>query len=489
MNYVRKLVVLLSFTLYTLLFAQIACARNNPAKYIQSISTKAQKDNVLRMDVEINFKKALDYTVEYWKADAENFIQKTRLHHSDKGKTKTTLVFLEANSKYNFKVIVHKGKKRISSNAYPFTTPLMPSDVPEYTMEMDSLPREVPGYLILGRSHQKPGYLTIINTAGKVVWYQNMGDELVLVADFDTIHQTIQCNIGRQRGDKYTGKYLQVMDLYGNILLRKDVTSMYVHHETRRMPDGNLLMVNYVPKQFDLTSQGGTANETVFGDGFTIMDMSGNVLYQWDCFGEKNPAQEPQIMLNAVHQWDDDKGHKKYNLDLGKGMSENLLKDDWLHANSVNYDAEGNFYISFNNLSEIWKVNKETKKVVYRLGAGGNLTMLGSNSMSGVHCVNVLEKDKLLFLDNGCKTQHSKVWECKIDEQAKTAEMKLMIELPTSLSTVNRGGVNLIENKYLIINSTTSNSILFTDLDGRILRILKTPHQTYRANYIPPFDY
>lgn len=487
MSCIRKSAVFIVVSVIMLATNGLLYAKTNPARIIRSITTKAQKDNVLRFDVEIDFKCPVSFCIEYWKT-GDDKKQATRIRHSDEGKTKITLVFLEAGTKYNFRIIASKTRKKIVSSVYQFTTPLLPAGVPVYSIEMDSLSKDVPGYFILGRSHQKPGYITIINAEGKVVWYQDMGEDLVLVADYDSVHQTIQCNTGRQRGDKYTGRYVEVMDLFGNMLLKKDVSSLFVHHEIKRMADGNLLLANYVPKQFDLTAQGGTVSETVYGDGFTIMDMSGHVVWQWDCFGERNPAEDPYIMRSVVWQWDDDKDHVKYNKEMEKGMSGNPLKDDWLHANSVNYDTNGDFYISFNNISEIWKVSKESKKVLYRLGRNGDLKMLGNSSMSGVHCINVLDKDKLLFLDNGCSTHESKVLEYSIDEQARTASMELEVKLPPLLSTQNRGGVCLV-NGLLVINSTTSNSIIFTDLDGKILRIIKTPHQTYRASYIPPFEY
>jgi len=489
MNRIKGKVFFIVSLLLMLISYKSVYAKSNPAKFIRSITTKAQKENVLRVDMEIDFRKPADFSIEYWKNGDDDSKHTTRVRHSEKGKTKITLVFLEADTKYNFRIFANNARKNVVSNVYQFTTPALPSEVPTYFVEKDSLLKKVPGYLILGRSHQKPGFITIINTEGKVVWYQNMKDDLVLVADFDSIHQTIQCNVGRQRGDKYTGRDIIVMDLLGNVLLKKDVSSLFVHHEIRRMPDGNLLLINYVPRQFDLTKHGGTTNETVYGDGITIMDMLGNIVWKWDCFSERNPMDDSFIMRSAIWQWDDDKDNVKYNKDLGRGMSGNPLKDDWLHANSVNYDTNGDFYISFNNISEIWKVIKESKKVAYRLGRSGNLKMMGNSSMSGVHCVNVLEKDKLLFLDNGCSTQQSKVLEYTIDSLAKTAKMEYEVRLPTSLSTQNRGGVSLVNNETLIINSTTSTSIIFTDLKGNILRIIKTPHQTYRASYIPPFDY
>lgn len=466
-----------------------AAAKDNTYKIIRAITAQTQTDNSLREDIVLDFKCPAYYNITYWEESNANNTRKTKTIHAETGKSKTTLIFLKEKTRYSFNVSVSKNNKKFKlSPTYQFTTTPLPPAIPTYTILKDSMKKDIPGYFILGRSHQKPGVITIIDTKGNVVWYQNMGNDLVLVADYDSIHHTIQCNIGRQKGDKYTGKEIIVMDLYGNTLLRKDVQSLYVHHEIKRMPDGNLLMVNYVPRHFDLTKQGGTADETVFGDGFTIMDMNGNTIWQWDCFSEVNPQDEPMIMKSMIWQWDDDVNNKKYNQDLpGNGMSGNPLKDDWLHANSVAYDADGNYYISFNNISEVWKINKDTKKVEYRLGRRGNLKTDDNQFMSGVHCVTALEKDKILFLDNGCSTHQSKVLEYVIDPINMKAAKTLEIKLPSELSTQNRGSVYLIENIY-VVNATTANAILFMDAEGHILRYIKTPHQTYRAQYVPPFN-
>ena len=87
-----------------------------------------------------------------------------------------------------------------------------------------------------------------------------------------------------------------VMDLTGKKLLDKVFDKFYAHHDIRRMPDGNLILVNYTPKTFDLTERGGSKEETVWGDGYTIFDMEGNKLEEWDCFGELHPADDPNIM-------------------------------------------------------------------------------------------------------------------------------------------------------------------------------------------------
>lgn len=436
------------------------------AELIRSITAAPQSENALRVDIHLDFKKAVSYQIEYWKAGDEASVQTTPLSEpvtSDK----CTLILLKAQSDYNFRIHASSDNQTAKSDVYQFTTSPLPSRISSPSLLNDKMDKPLPGYIMLTRN-DKPGIVMLTDTEGEVVWYE-LFDTPIRVATFDTHTNTISCIVDGNPKHPYAGNEVIVIDLYGKVLLDKVITDLLAHHEVRRLPNGDLLMVCFKPGTFDLTAQGGGKAETVMGDGLVIMDMQGNVKWEWDCFGEVNPADDPNIMGNVE-------------------MLNMPYRQDWLHANSADMDVEGNLYITFNWTSEMWKIDAKTKKVIYRLGVGGNVDQPEGSFMSGVHCVSAQSKNQVLVFDNGMTSHQSRGLLFTVNESAGKAELTNNITLPSEYSSQFQGSVELINENLYIFGPTFSSAVLFTDAKGNILRTIKTMHQSYRAEYIPQIN-
>lgn len=454
-----------------LALALTACSKEDTgdvtaAELIRSITAAPQSENALRVDIHLDFKKAVSYQIEYWKAGEEASAQTTPLSEpvtSDK----CTLILLKAHSEYNFRIHARTDNQTTESDVYKFTTSPLPSSVPTASLLNDKMEKQLSGYILLMRN-DKPGVITLTDTEGEVMWY-HIFNTSASVASFDPHTNTLSCILGNNPNNPFAGTEIIVMDLYGNTLLRKDVTDLYIHHEIRRLPNGDLMMVHFTPKTFDLTAQGGGKAETVFGDGIIVMDIKGNIKWEWDCFTEMNPAEDPKIMDKIE-------------------MLNMTYCQDWLHVNSADMDEEGNFYITSNWLSEMWKIDAKTKKVVYRLGTKGNVDLPQNSFMEGVHCVSARSKGQVLVFDNGMKSHRSRGLLFTVNETTRKAELTNNITLPSEYSSMYMGSVRIINDNLYIFGPTLSNAVLFTDAKGNILRTLKTTSQSYRAEYIPPIN-
>lgn len=441
-----------------------------PGKLISRITAKVQTGNALRTDIRIDFKEPSTYQIEYWKENEPETKRKTQEAEGE-AEARTTLILLEAETVYQFRILAKSGQRYTESDIYSFTTDRLPSGVPTYTLQQDDLKQDLPGYIMLTRGDMQPGYITLINMEGKVVWYENtrLG---VKVASFDTVTNTIYSIIGTDPDRAYNGQEILILDLFGNTLFHKDYTQLgkrYFHHDIRRLPDGKVVFVNYVPRPFDLTAQGGTAEETVFGDGLTVMDLNGKFTWEWDCFAEMNPQEDPHIMEDIF------------------GIP---LRSDWLHANCVSFDKNGDFYMSFNWLNEVWKINAKTGKVMYRLGGkGGNISIPQEGYTQGLHSLKILDNNKILLFDNGIHTHTSRALLFTVNETQKTATLDLNVSLPAEYSSPYMSSVEWIGPEMLMFGSTFPKAIVFTDLQGNISRIIKSMHQSFRADYIPAIHY
>lgn len=467
-------------TLRNLLFLLISitivsCTENDDVSagdFIKSIQAAVQSENALRVDITIQLKKEASCRLNYWKEGDKLSKKQTSVLEAAISPV-ITLVFLEPETTYYFQVEVFSDGGTVISNEYKFTTEKLPLEVPTCSMISDNLKEDINGYVLLMQP-ENPGYVEVVNLEGIVVWYEKMNDN-VIVATFDTNTNTFSCIIGNHPEKAYTGKTLVVMDIYGNKLLKKNVEHMYVHHDVRRLPDGRLVVVNYVPKTYDLSKYGGTTNETVWGDGYSILDMEGNILEQWNCFGELNPQDDPNIMkIVAVTE-----------------VLDNPIKyrEDWLHANSINFDSEGNFYMSFNWRSELWKIETNTGKVLYRVGKDGNVNLATEGIASGMHSVFPVSPNKVLVYDNGLTNHTSRALLYNIDEVSGNVSVDLSVPLDIAYTSPYMSSVRFVNDNILLFGGTFSKCIVFTTREGEVLRTLTTMFQSYRADYIPNINY
>ena len=117
--------------------------------------------------------------------------------------------------------------------------------------------------------------------------------------------------------------------------------------------------------------------------------------------------------------------------------------DDWTHANTIDYlPDDGNLLISLRNLDWVIKVDYRdgagTGAVLWRLGPGGDFRLEPDDErlwFSHQHDAH-MEAGELLLFDNGntrCVDQddscHSRGQALRIDEETRTAEVVLSVDL------------------------------------------------------------
>lgn len=448
-----------------LLLAMAACDTSkedfSPGEVIQRVDAKVSDDNTLRMEITIVFKRPVSYEIEYWKAAEPEKTFRTGSASAD-GTTTTRLLLLEPDCEYRFRVHVHSGDSSTVTDAYPFRTGLLPGNIPAFTLARDEMTEDPDGYILMCK-RDEPGFITICDTRGTIVWYESV-PQGVRVATFDPASGTILGIVGSNPGKSYAGTGILVLDLYGNRLLEKDLSGIYPHHDIRRLPDGNIILVNYVPRNFDLSAQGGGTQETVWGDGYSILDMDGNIRKSWDCFGELDPREDANILKT---------------------------KGDWLHANAVNFDSEGNYYMTFNKISQLWRIDPLSGDVCYRVGANGNVQLDERYWPDGLHSPYPLDPDRILVLDNGRSggDRHTRALIYEIDSRAMTATTTLEVPLPTEYGSQNRSNACFVTRDLLLFGSSGAKAAIFTDLAGSVKRVIQCDFLPYRAEYIQTLTY
>jgi len=433
---------------------------------IKSLDASISSSNALRAEIKVGFTDATNYKIEYWETKDESTKKITKSYEGGENSS-ATLLILKAATEYSYCIIYNGDKK---SEIKTFTTNTAPVSIPKHDLYINDIEEDFPGY-ILSYNRNTPGSVYLMDTKGNLVWYE-LVKEGVLVANLDARTNRIYMLTGpTSQSYAYNGQYVKVIDLFGNTILSKDLTTIpelvdrQIHHECRPLPDGSIIMVSYVDREFDLRAQGGTEKEIVKGDGYVIMNIEGNITKLWDCFDELNPADDPKIMSNRT---------------------------DWLHANSINYDAEGNYYMTFNTLSQLWKIDAKTGEVKYRVGKDGTVEIPDEGKANGMHCANPHSPDEVLIIDNARnENEGSRAIMYKVNTGQKSADITLNSELPQEYSSPNRSNVQKINDNMLVFGSGTARLILFTDCQAKakVLRAISTPQIFYRVEYIPSIEF
>src|SRR5919107_1891717 len=175
-----------------------------------------------------------------------------------------------------------------------------------------------PGYIFVapkkGAGQDGP---MIVDDQGKVVAGHGVGEYVILDGSYRKIARV-------RAGNGYKG------DL----------------HEFFITPEDTALLTAYVPTQTDLSPIGGSEDGTVW-DGIAqeLDPETGEVLFEWrslDHVGVEETYREPPQ-------------------DPGTPL-------DYFHINSIDIDFDGNFLISAKGTSAVYKVERESGEILWRLG-------------------------------------------------------------------------------------------------------------------------
>lgn len=455
---------------YAALIAAYSCNKENTEADIYLTKMEIEEcENALRVPFSLSFSKECSYQVEYWKKGEPQSVSRTRIHPSSDNHV--TVMFLYPATEYNYQFVIYDGGRTFRTKKASFITGRLPIGAPVFEVDGSYPSVEIPGYIMQFEA-KSPGYVTFCDTDGDIVWYERM-ESAIRTAYFDMGSGTIAMDLGFKFGESSSfqrvAEKVVVMDLEGRRLIDKaasEETVAFPHHETVQMPGGRLLMLHNVARRFDMTSQGGSVEQEVYGEGFTIFSEGFHKEWSWDCFTELDPVRDT------------------YLFDSGSFS-------DLIHANSVSWDDKGNFYFTANHLSELWKIDGTTGEVLYRVGPNGNMKMSEEDYADGLHASVPLAEDKVLCLDNGRGKGISRAVIYEMDTKAGTAKVTLSVPLPSSeLSSRDRSNVTLSKDgKMLCFCSTQGRATVFEDLEGNVLKVLRRTQISYRAYYYETIDY
>jgi len=260
------------------------------------------------------------------------------------------------------------------------------------------------------------------------------------------------------------GTAVAEIDLTGKMLWRVNMDTVaggeykVIHHDVRMDQNGNIVLLTRNHKPYDMSKIGGNGIDTLGGDGILVMDSKGKKIWEWSVWNEWDTEHDPFLKEFAY---------------------------DRFHMNSLNFDKDSNYLVSVAIEDQIWKVNRTTGKIMWKLGKNGNFKMDTSYNFSFQHSVHINPYGDLMVFDNSLWKKQSGAASFQLDTVKWTATPKIHAMLPRSKYTSRMGSGYVLPNENLLQCSSKTGAVMVTDQKGNILWELNSYFVPYRAEYIP----
>lgn len=455
----------LSGLLGALLCVFAGCS-GRPGRQVLEINIGMHHDNNLQVQLDLKTEGPAKAYAEYWPDSLGEKAKRISAMSPEGRQHALVLTDLMADTRYKFHVITVDASGQSTSKNYEFRSRVLPVwlvDQFKYSCADENLlPAKFKEGFLLMNKRETPGFLYIVDYKGRLRWYHTIDGKGFKVTHF-TRDNSIISILGKNDEPTSYGSEILEVNLLGDTLLHlKKGTGDFthtIHHEILK-PDNNRIVTLFVDDRvMDLSAVGGGKQDTVNGDGILIMDRKGNKLWQWSVFDVMDPLKDP-----------------------------NLLKDrkDWMHANSLNYDLDSNFIISFYNNGQIWKLDRYTGKIIWKLGKGGTIKMPAGVQFDMAHAAHINPEGDLMFFDNGVEKHQSEVLAFRMNEQLQTAATRLQISLPKEIYNDRMGSAYMIGDSAVLCCTSKRHITVLVNRKGVLLWTLNTAIPPYRVEYISP---
>jgi hypothetical protein len=146
---------------------------------------------------------------------------------------------------------------------------------------------------------------------------------------------------------------------------------------------------------------------------------------------------------------------------------------DYDHPNSLGFDRDGNYIVSFRHLGQVMKIDAETGRIMWRLGGAKNQFAFRNDPLNGFsaqHSARILPDGHLLLYDNG--TRHdppeSRAVEYALDTGAMTATLVWQFRHSPIIYTPYVGLVQRLRNGNTEIAYAQAGHVAEVGSDGAV---------------------
>ena len=239
-------------------------------------------------------------------------------------------------------------------------------------------------------------------------------------------------------------------------------------HEFLLTPQGTALVTIYDVVTAALSSVGGSKNAQVWEGSIQEIDVStGKVIFEWHSLG-KIGFDESYWPLpdSSTTAW------------------------DYIHINGIAVDDDGNLLLSARHTSTVYKLDRHTGEVMWRLGGKKSDFRFGTDAgFSFQHNAVAVGHNTIRIFDNEVNPKPVLPWSrviwLKLDPSAKTAALIRSIGHPDHLSAISQGSAPLLDNGNTFVG--WGEPARFSEFDSNGRMIFDYPTEGLR--YLPSLPF
>lgn len=327
---------------------------------------------------------------------------------------------------------------------------------------------DTPGYIFVAPKPTTPGQQQgpeIVDDRGRPVWFEPIsnGEE---ADDFRVQSYGGKPVLTWWQGTNFGG-VSQGVDYIANSSYHLIAT---VHagnglnadgHEFLLTPQGTALITSYHEVPYDLSSVGGPKDGQVVDGVAQEIDLAtGHVLFEWHSL-DHVPISDSYLPLQSPY--------------------------DYFHINAVNIDNDGNLLISGRGTWTVYKVNRHSGQILWRLGGKRSDFVLGPGAaFTGQHNPIAAGENTIRLFDNGndatttVRSDSRVIW-IHLDPQAKTATLSKAIEHSQHPYAQSQGNAQALTNENTFVGWGSYGRISEFDPQGNLLFDASVPGGSYRG--------
>ncbi len=216
----------------------------------------------------------------------------------------------------------------------------------------------------------------------------------------------------------------------------------WIHHDLKRLPNGNTLLLRWesLPKSLVSRVKGGYREKDddkhgMLGDAVLEVTPDGDIVHNWKSWHHLDPS------VDIICPLDD--------------------RREWTHANSIDTAPNGDWVISFRRISTIIRVKPNTGAIKWRFN---------DESVRHQHDARFISGNRVTFFDNGVHRkgiEYSRAVE--ISARSKKIVWSYMDNPPFTLYTIMGGSVERLPNGNTLICETSKGHFLEVTQDGKVV--------------------
>lgn len=450
--------------LAVIFFIVFAGCKGRGGNIIREIGIGLHNNNELKIQIDVATNADASVYAEYWRDSATGKLFTSAV--SERGEHHALVLGnIAPKTDYSFRLVTESDGERNVSKTYTFRSRALPMWLQDQFKYSCTRPELLPGVFkdgfLLMNKREAPGFMYIVDTKGQLRWYHMVDGTGVKVTHF-TKDTTILSILGKSDEPTSYGSEILEINLPGDTLLHlkkgQGDLKYTIHHEVIKNSAGNVVTIYEDPRIMDLRSIGGGKTDTVNGDGILVLDKQGKKVWQWSVFDVCDPFADSDL-----------KKHKR----------------DWMHANSLSYDKDSNYLVSFYNLGQVWKVDARSGRVLWKLGKGGTVGLPASGTFSQSHAVHINPYGSLMLFDNGVGKGMSGVYAFSIHPDGRTATMDWHFNLPAEIYNDRMGSAYMVNDSLVLCCCSKRHITVLADKKGMLLWTLDTAIPPYRVQFIP----